>query len=528
MRWRRIIVRCVPTALVVVGVGAAAREASTGWPWERSGRDEIREPAVAGQFYPEDPVKLGSALDGFLKDARPAGKERPVALVVPHAGYIFSGQIAADAFAQAAPYPYEVVVILGTNHTVPGFSGLSIWGGGGFRTPLGVARVDRELARKLAAADTDFQHDAAAHRREHSIEVQVPFVQRLFPQAAILPVVVGSPDAGLGARFGAALARLLGPRQALVVASSDLSHYPSHDDAVAIDRSTLLAIAALDPDALRAALHEDHGSEVPGLDTRACGEAPILVAMAAAAALGAGHGTIVSYANSGDCAVGEPDRVVGYGAVVLAAGPPPRGAAAQPAVAGDEMHAGISADDVAIAPADRQALLTFARESIHRFLVSETVPLARGFAPALCCKRGAFVTLEEEGELRGCIGHMHADTPLAQVVGAMALQAAFNDRRFTPVGRAELDRLDIEISVLGAPRPIPDAQAIVVGRDGVVLEMSDASAVFLPQVAVDQGWDVETMLEQLCRKAGLAGDCWREGARFRTFTAEVFGESHER
>ena len=474
----------------------------------------VRPPAVAGKFYPSDKAKLEGAVKAFLADALPARGERPMGLVVPHAGYLYSGQIAADAYKQAAGYDYDLVVILGTNHTVAPFDSVSVFQGRGYGTPLGVALVDQEVAQRLMAGGFTYKRDA--HLTEHSEEVQVPFVQVLFPKAKIVTAVVGKPDLGLAARFGEVLAKIVKDRKVLIVASSDLSHYPSHEEAVAADRATLQAIASLDPRAAAASIARTMASDRPGVATCACGEGAILATMTAAKALGATRGIVVSYANSGDTAVGEQDRVVGYGAVAFTAGTggadtraltPPA-----PAKPGD------------LSEGDKATLLKLARSTVERFLDTETLPFPRFASPALSAKQGAFVTLTKGGDLRGCIGHMAEDTPLAQVVSRMALAAAFEDTRFSPVRAAELPSLEYEISVLTPLAPVEGAGAIVVGRDGVVIRKGGRSAVFLPQVAPEQGWSRDEMLGHLCQKAGMSSDCWRSGCQFLTFRAIVFGE----
>ncbi len=477
----------------------------------------VREPAVAGRFYPDSAAPLRLAVEAYLRDAAPRKAGRPLALVVPHAGYIFSGQIAADAWRQAQGDAIDLVVILGTNHTAPGFRGVAIDPSRGFRTPLGVAETDRAAADALIAADPDCRFDAGVHAREHSVEVQVPFVQVLFPKAKILPAVVGSPDPDLCDRLGRALAGVLRGRKGLVAASSDLSHYPRASDASAVDGKVLEAAARLDPAAFRAAIRDGMSRGVPGLATCACGEAPILVAISAARALGATRGTVVSYANSGDVAMGDAERVVGYGAVAFAAGPP----GADTGAVSPRADAPAAGDFDA---ADRRALLALARETIRRYLESGTIPLSRGLSPRTRRPRGAFVTLTRNGSLRGCIGRMTPDAPLDRVVGLMALQAALYDTRFPPVRLEELPGLRIEISVLTPMTPVAGAADIVVGRDGVLISKGGRSAVFLPQVATEQGWGRDEMLDHLCRKAGLPAGCWKSGANLSVFQAEVFRE----
>jgi len=483
---------------------------------------DVREPAVAGKFYPESAARLKLAIEKFLQDAVPVKVQKPIAIIVPHAGYIFSGQICADGFKQASNQKYDVIVILGTNHTSSNFQKISLYPGDGFRTPLGVAPVEKNIISLLKKTDSaDCTLDKSLHESEHSVEVMVPFIQVVFPKAKIVPVVVGSPDVEICARFGQALARVLKNKNALIVASSDLSHYPSAQDANIADRETLASIAKLDPAAFRANIQEHRNKNIPNLGTSACGEAPILAAMAAARSLGATHGVVVSYANSGDTSVGERSRVVGYGAVVLTA----EGEDKNISVSAQTTSAAVSAP---LTSADKKKLLAFARETLSRLFLTDTVPLARGFNSTLQQPRGAFVTLKKKGALRGCIGRIIGDEPLGKIVGAMAIQAAFNDSRFRPLTADELNDIEIEISVLTPMKQVGGAADVVIGRDGVLLSKDGHHAVFLPQVAPEQGWNSKELLDNLCLKAGLETGCWKQGAQFSTFQAVVFSESQFR
>ncbi len=476
----------------------------------------VRDPAVAGQFYPADARTLGATVDAVVNDAVPAGRERPLAIVAPHAGYVYSGQIAADAWNQAAGQRYDTIVILGTNHTAAGFDRIAVFPGSGIRTPLGTMPVDQALSAALIKEDPDCVSNAAVHAKEHSIEVQVPFAQKLFPKASLVAVVVASEDPGAISRFGKTLARLLSGRQALIVASSDLSHWPSWRDANVADRRTLEAVATLDPDRVRAAAALT-GRGAPNLATCACGEYAVMAAMVAAKAMGATRGRVVSYANSGDLPVGEPDRVVGYGAVALTTGEPG-------ADTGVLLPASPAAQALPPTAADKKLMLSVARETIRRYLDTGSVPLARGFSASLDRPQGVFVTLRKRGDLRGCIGQMTPDRPLRVLVGSMALAAAFEDTRFEKVRASELKDIDIEISVLTPFREVPGPSAIVVGRDGVLLQKDGRSAVFLPQVATEEHWTRDQMLDNLCTKGGLREGCWRSGAKLSTFQADVFEE----
>jgi len=477
----------------------------------------VRTPVAAGKFYPQDPTKLINAIQAYLDDSVKASAKPPVAILSPHAGYIFSGQICADAFRQASPYPYDVIVLLGTNHTDPGFAGVSIWPSGGYETPLGTVPIDEMTSRSLMQAGADFLFKESVHLPEHSIEVLVPFVQVLFPDAKIVAAIIGTENPDLCSRFGKALADAVKGKRALIVASSDLSHYPEYEDAVRTDLKVLEAVVSLDPAFFLETVFRIERQTVSSLFTCACGKAPILAAMTAARMLGADCARIVSYANSGDTAFGTRDRVVGYGAVVFAPGGPcirqnifPQASDEKPCSALNERQ--------------KTELLAFSRKNIRQFLTADTLPMARGLDPALDRKQGAFVTLKNKGRLRGCIGHPADDLPLCQVVGTISVQAACNDRRFPGVTLEELPQIDIEISILTPFQPVEEAEKIVVGRDGVILRKDGRSAVFLPQVAVEQGWNREEMLDRLCLKAGLSEGSWKTGAQFYTFQTETIKE----
>lgn len=487
--------RAFLVALALLGIAGASSAGALD-----PGRGAVREPAVAGAFYPADAAALRAAVQRYLRDAAPPAGPRPVAIVAPHAGYVFSGQVAGDAWRQAEGQPVDLVVILGTNHTAAGFGKVALYPGDGFRTPLGTAAIDQDAAQALVRADPDVVLDAGPHLREHSVEVQLPFAQVLFPSARILPLVIGEPDPGLCDRLGAALAAVVRGRRALVVASSDLSHYPSARDAAAIDRRLLEAVVSMDPGAVRSVIDAQMARGVRGLVTCACGEGPILAAMAAARALGATRATLLRQASSADVPGGDAGRVVGYGAIAFGSG---------------ELDA-----------ASRAALLALARETIAAHLSERAPPSARSLPPAAGLPRGAFVTLKRGGELRGCIGRLAAADPLGKTVAAMAVEAAFHDPRFPPVTRAELGSIEIEISVLSPMQPVAGAAQVVAGRDGVVLSKAGRTAVFLPQVATEQGWGREELLGHLCEKAGMDAACWRQGASLSVFQAEVFGEAH--
>ncbi len=475
---------------------------------------KIRLPAVSGKFYPSDPEKLTLAIRRFLQESDPFPMDDPVAVIVPHAAFVFSGQVTADAFRQVINRGYEVFVILGVNHTIAGFHGVSVADYDFYHTPLGDIPIAADIAAALLSECRDCFASREVHHGEHSIEVQIPFIQVLFPKAKIVPVIIHPSDPELCTRFGKVLAEVLKGKKALIVISSDLSHYPSSVDARRTDRTTLETIAHLDPERIISIMRN---LDVPKLGTRACGEAAILSGITAAKILGAKRAVIAGYSNSGETVLGDRSQAVGYGAVVLAPGDTPC-----------DTHILHRPEPPETAPSlenpEKQLLLAFARKTIQQYLETDTVPLPRRFPSRLSYRQGAFVTLKKGDLLRGCIGNLLPDDELGRTVGRMALQAAINDPRFEPVRIGELADLEIEISVLTPMKSVEDPNRIVVGRDGVYLSKGGKSAVFLPQVAPEQNWSRTEMLEHLCMKALLPSNCWKKNAELKTFHADVFSE----
>ena len=462
----------------------------------------VREPAVAGAFYPADPGALQEMVDRLLAEA-PRYETEPAALIVPHAGYIYSGHVAAWGFRQLEGRPYDAVVVLGTNHVEPFFHEISVWARGAWRTPLGEIPIDEELADALLAAGPPLRFVPEVHLEEHSIEVELPFLQRLFPELRFVPVMIGEPSPENIEALADALARALAGRRAIVIASSDLSHYPRDEHARQVDLSAIGAILSLDEELLRHTIAEWMARRIPGLATLMCGEGPVRTAMAYARRTGAVHTTLLRYANSSDVPYGRKDHVVGYAAIRFAREPdPPLGAE------------------------DRHTLLEIAREAVTHAVHGRPLPELSVSSPALQLPRACFVTLTRGGHLRGCRGEVWPRSDLAHAVQRVAVLSALDDPRFPPVTVEELPHLEYEISVLSPLRPVADPEEIVIGRDGLFLLAGGRTGLLLPQVPVEQGWDREAFLRAICLKAGLPEDAWRwPEARLFRFEAEVFGES---
>ena len=468
---------------------------------------KVRPMAVAGTFYPADPKELGSTIDGFLAKAAPAPEPGLVALVAPHAGYIYSGPVAAYSYALLKGRKYDRVVVVAPSH-YEAFGFTSVYDGAAYLTPFGQVPVDQAFAAKLAKASPTIKlsgvgHTPSAEQPEHALEVQLPFLQRTIGQFQVVPVVMGNQDYEACRALGVALAKLVQGSNTLIVASSDLSHYHTYDEAVAEDHKTLNAIAEYD--------YFDMARNFSSRVWEACGGGPIVAVMIAAERLGATQAKVLHYANTGDV-TGDHSRVVGYGAVALVKG----GGAAKAEGA-----------PFSLTGAEKAALLKIARQSVETSVrTGKPYEAASGGLEALGRERGAFVTITKNGQLRGCIGYVAPIKPLYITVRDVARMAALNDGRFRPVAVSELGSLQYEISVLSPLRRVMDVQEIRLGQDGVLIHTSDHEGLFLPQVATEEKWDRATLLEEVCYKAGLTARAWQDSAAdlFR-FTALVFNES---
>lgn len=287
----------------------------------------VRRPAHAGSFYPAEPKRLGALVDGLLADATeklPPLSARSIAgLMVPHAGLIYSGPIAALAWAALREDPPSTIVIAGTNHFGwPG--GVEVWTGGAWACPIGDRPVDDALAKRIVALGPPFREGHDVHLGEHSIEVQVPFIARACPEARIVPLLVSPRGGAACERAGEWLGRLLAGLRAageriVIVASSDLAHYPAESIAREVDRSVLEPILGLDAPELARRETEIRAEGLPGVDCGLCGLEPVLFTLAAVEEMGATHGLLLGEATSADAPVGDPLRTVGYGAVAFVA-----------------------------------------------------------------------------------------------------------------------------------------------------------------------------------------------------------------
>ena len=451
----------------------------------------LRKAVWAGAFYDEDRDVLAARVDDFLKNVQnlPPLAGEVQALVCPHAGYAYSGQTAAYAYRLVQGKSYETVVVIGPSHR-HGFDGCSIYPKGGFETPLGVAEVDDDLASRIAKK-SGFSYVAAAHKEEHSIEVQIPFIQKVLPGAKIVPIVMGYPTRKTISALADGLAEAIAVKKTLVVASTDLSHYLSKEEAQATDSETISLVQRLETATLINKLAR--GENIM------CGGGPVVSALLALKKRGQPRVEVLRYSDSSS--FGGP--IVGYlaAAVTLEGSPPPQ---------------------FSLSPEEKKELLRIARQAIQEFVAENKILEYKTANPNLLIERGAFVTLKKEGQLRGCIGFIEPVLPLYETVIRTAIYAATQDTRFEAVTKEELKDLELEISVLTPLQLIEDPRSVEVGKHGLVISMGTKKGLLLPQVAVENRWKAETFLGQACLKAGLPPDAWKKGAEIFVFEAIVF------
>lgn len=502
----------VLVAALVWGPGAAAQAG------------QVRPAVVAGSWYPGDAEELARYIDTQLEAApqgEPQGRVR--ALIAPHAGYMFSGPTAAAAFRLVRGHVARRVIVLGPAHR-GGFKGLSIAAVQAYESPLGRIPLDREAIARLRQSPLVGSY-APAHAKEHSIEMQLPFLQRaLKPGWTLVPILVGEMDADDYARAGALL-RPLAHADTLVVVSGDLTHYgpryhylPFSQDArirerlARLDKGMLRFITDHDPEGLT------RYQKQTGITACAFGPVMVLLGLMPPQA----KVRLVKYTTSGALTHNYRNSVSYMAVAITDPGPLSSRAQGVPDVSDPQR---LSEQDLAL-------LHRFAVEGIgaavrpRRDLGSRLRDLITRLPPRLKRPAGAFVTLKKQGRLRGCMGSVKAKQPLYRAVFENGFNAARNDYRFPPLRPGELRDLEVDISVLSPLHAIPSYRAFEVGKEGVLLKKDGKRAVFLPQVAAERGWSCEQTLTQLAQKAGLAPDAWRNGAELEVFTNQSYSAAY--
>ncbi len=461
----------------------------------------VRPATQANRFYTGDARELSEEVDSFLALHRGATIYHHVAaVIVPHAGYYFSGHVAASAYMSVpADQPYKRIFLLGPSHH-EWLDGASVnTEADYYATPLGNVKVDREAARSISDADSVFSYQPKAHDREHCLEVQLPFLQRrLGDVPPIVPIIISTNDFNKLKR----IAHVLKPyftEENLFVISSDFSHYPSYEDACEVDTLTGKAIETGSVEAFIAALEQNARSGKRNLATSACGELAIATLMLMMD--GSYEVKHLMYQNSGDADNHDHSRVVGYHSFAIVR----------------KSDAGFALSDD-----EKRLLKEIALTSIKDSLAGKEISHSSPLTTHLSAKCGAFVSLHKHGRLRGCIGHFGEDIPLHEIVAEMARAAAFEDPRFMPVTADELADIDIEISVLTPMRRIESLDEFELHRHGIYIRKGYRSGTFLPQVADEVNWTKEEFVSHCAQdKAGIGWDGWKD-AELYVYEAIVF------
>jgi len=508
-----------------------------------------REPAVAGAFYPGSPSELRRTVTDFLAEARPEAPEawsraRPLAVIVPHAGYRFSGPTAAFAFKllQGRPKPSRIVIIGPCHRSWLLPSGCSVADYSAFRTPLGSVELDQDACHRLAQFKP-FVRSNGPHVVEHSVEVEIPFLQVIWPDTPkLVPIVVGELTPEQKRQAAAALLQVM-DQDSLLVISSDFTHYgraygytpfsgtPKSgllDKIKGLDMEAVQHIEARDPSAF--------GEFLKRTGATICGRMGIGALLEALSSSSSFEPVFLRWANSAE-QTADYAQMVSYVAMAVY-GPPEALEEARKALAKDLTRSSAGSAAAPAAPSvteeGKQALLKLARRAIEKCVENggPGEPLKVNVDEMPACLRtpcGAFVTLTENGELRGCVGRIVGVQPLCLCVRDVAVLAATRDSRFKPVSKDELEDITIEISVLSPLEPVDDPTTVQVGRDGLLIRWDGRSGLLLPQVPVEFGWDRVEFLRHTCRKAGLPPEAWKwKDARLFRFTATVFSERDPR
>jgi AmmeMemoRadiSam system protein A/AmmeMemoRadiSam system protein B len=384
------------------------------------------------------------------------------------------------------------------------FDGASVYNTGDFITPLGKIIVNKEIAGKLKNENKVFSFPEKAHQQEHSIEVQLPFIQYYFKnQTMIVPVIIGTNNEKTIKQISEALRPWFTPDNLFLI-SSDFSHYPPYKEAVETDRLTALSIVTGDPKTFLNTLKKNSEKRINGLATSMCGWTSGLTLMYLAENNKQVEYKLIDYCNSGDSPYGGKDEVVGYNALAL--------------IEKEQYpdNKSVVDDQVRFTENEKAMLFSIARNSIQAKLENrDYIPNEKDLTAKLKIQMGAFVTLKINGALRGCIGRFVSSEPLYEVVKASAISSAFEDPRFSPVTKEEYKKLAIEITVLGPLKKIKNINEIILGRHGIYIKKDFRSGTMLPQVATENGWTVEEFLGYTSRdKAGLGWDGWKNAELF--------------
>ncbi len=483
---------------------------------------KIKKSSLAGRWYSADSAELSGQIDDLLKTAAYEKKyDNPLLLILPHAGYQYSGKTAAYGYRAIGTSGKnninpDVILILGPSH-YKAFRGCAVISADFIETPLGNVKINRKIANRLVSEG--FIEDTSAFDREHSVEIHLPFLQRIFGDRLagaiqILPILVGDLDKDGAERFAGKIASAVAGSRSFFIVSSDFTHYGPDFGYMPFknNKSTNTSLRELDSGAIDFIIKKDligFSKFIDKTEITICGRNPIKIALALPIA--DFKSEKIYYDTSGNI-TGDYTNSVSYASILFCGSL--KNADKEPA------------DSADMTPDDKKFLLKTARENIASWLMNGKGIILPKKIPNNCMRnRGAFVTLQIRGDLRGCIGYVVAEKPLIQTILENSYNAAFRDPRFMPLRAEELKDVAIEISVLTEPVPVGSINEIRTGRDGLIIEKGMHRGLLLPQVAVEQGWDRDAFLSNTCLKANLPPASWKDSAtKIYKFQAIVFGE----
>ncbi len=472
---------------------------------------KVLKSELAGTWYPEKPEYLKNEIDALFAAAGKEARDGIMALILPHAGYRYSGIVAAHGVRRIAGRSFSRVVVIGPSHRVPLLDSVSIPDVTHVETPLGQIEIDREMVERLWENEGILSNERA-HAGEHSVQIELPFLQRALGEFKLVPIVCGELSESGARKIGQALLEHM-DAETLVVVSSDFTHYGRAFDYVPFQGNIKENLKALDMGAFRLIEQKKLGDflqYIRNTGATICGRGPISILLAMLS--DDARVELLKYETSGDL-TGDWSHCVSYVAAAVS------GQWEVPCA--DGLHC---EPELLLSDSDKIGLLRLARHKIAKQLRESEPELDLEITPPMQDIMGAFITLHKHGQLRGCIGEIFPRRELYEAVAEQAVNAAFHDPRFPRLREDELGEIDIEISALTVPHRVNSHKDIELGKHGIVLYKGQHSAVFLPQVAPEQGWTLEETLSHLAIKAGLESAGWESGCEFHLFEAIVFSE----
>lgn len=478
--------------------------------------DEINSP-LAGKWYSSNKQSLQFQIEKDLSNVKSMNLDKVIALILPHAGYVFSAQTAAYGIKEIIGRKYSKVIIIGTSHYAQLPNQFSVSDVKYFGTPLGRVEVDTDFTAKLKKFPQYCELPYNVHFREHSVQIILPLLQCSLTNFKIVPIVIGSLDNKALRKLADELKPML-DNETLVIISSDFTHYGANYDYLPFpaDENVESKLKVMDMEAVKNILNLDYvgfSGFIDKTNDTICGKYGIEFLLLMLPKDSKSY--LLDYSTSGKTTE-DFSNSVSYCALGFTGEWEKTKANELKTETKDSLGAGLTGND-------KKELLMAAKKSVEYFMDNDKIPSCEDLKLKITApmeeKRGIFVTITENGELRGCIGNIYAVYSIYEAVIKLAISSAFMDHRFYPVAKSELPFLSYEISVLTVPEKISSYKDIVLGRDGIILEKDGLSAVFLPQVATEQGWNLEETLTHLSKKALLPSDAWKDAA-FMVFQTE--------